>query len=421
MSLGGHLRPGDMQMVDATFQYPIQEPVEPVAGTMPDLGRKQILKQQLREAMAEEKVFLESPEAPTGPQANHSKKPYTPEPRGSNPAAKTITDPAELLRAFAMKDEYVEKLGKERFLFKDLLIGNHILTMIAMPGGGKTTFFFYHVSPALAEAGLKVWYCDFDSPASDHKRMKDTADRHGFTLLNPDTVPGADMGQLLDTLREIADSSADLAGWVFVVDTLKKVADLMSKGSIKSFYMLARKLCNLGATVVLLAHANKFRDKEGNLVFEGCGDVRSDTDELIFLERVTNPNGGIDVSTICDPDRGAKVRGIFKPFSFHVSESREITFYENPLPIIDHNSTATPRATDDEILTAIKKYLFGQTEPVAQKQLVQHAADITGSGEKRVRQILVRNAEARDSMHHSGMAFLYSVGPRNSHSYELPK
>lgn len=389
------------------------EPSEP--------NSRETLKKLIADDLAKERVFLESLEASAGPHANHSKKRYTPESLGSTPAPKTTTDPAELLQVFSMKNEYVEKLGKERFLVPNLLIERHILTLIAMSGGGKTTYFFYYVSPKLAGQGLKVWYCDFDSPASDHRRMKETADRYGFTLLNPDTVAGADMEQLLDTLREIADSSADLAGWVFVVDTLKKVADMMNKGSIKEIYKLCRKLTALGATVALLGHANKHRDKEGNLVFEGTGDVRSDTDELIFLERVTNPAGGLDVTTICDHDRGAKVRGIFKPFSFHISESREITFYENPLPVIDFTATATPKATDDEIIAEAKKYLFSQAESVPQRQLVQHTADVTGSGEKRVRGVIARNSEPRDTMHRSGLPFLYIVGPKNIHLYELPK
>lgn len=330
-------------------------------------------------------------------------------------------NPHSLLEEFVMKDAYVNNLGKEKFLYPDLIIERHILTLIAMSGGGKTTFIFFYVVPKLADMGLTVWYIDADSPASDHKIMKDTADRHSFKLVNPDVNPGTDMNGLLKAIREIADASADLTGWVFVIDTLKKVADLMSKGSVKDFYQLARKLCNLGATVILLGHANKFRDKEGNLVFEGTGDVRSDTDELIFLERKPNSGGGIDVTTISDHDKGGKVRGIFNPFSFNISESREITFYENAIPTIDFTATSTPKATDDEIIAAAKKYLILQSQPAIQKQLVQHTSDMTGANEKRVRQVIVRNSEPRDAMHRYGLPFLFNVGSRNAHYYELSK
>jgi hypothetical protein len=339
----------------------------------------------------------------------------------SDPKKKIISDPAELLRGFVMTQEYVSKLGKERFLVPNLLIEQHILTLIAMSGGGKTTYLFFGVCPKLAEMGFNVWYLDADSPASDHKRMKETADRFGFQLVNPDVNSGTDMNGLLANLQEIADASADLSKWVLIFDTLKKFTDLMSKGSIKHFYQMVRKLCNLGATAVLLGHANKYRDKEGNLVFEGTGDVRSDTDELIFLERKINPNGGIDVTTICSHERGAKVRGLFKPFSFHISESREITFHKDVLPPVDFTATSLPKATDDEIVTEAKKYLLTRSEAVLQKQLVQHVSDMLAAGEKRVRQVVVQNSEPRDAMHRSGMPFVFSCGKRNAHYYELAK
>ena len=289
-----------------------------------------------------------------------------------------------------------------------------------MSGGGKTTIMFFEVCPALAQSGCIVWYIDADSPASDHKKMKEVADRYGFKLLNPDVNAGTTMDGLVKTLRTIADSHADLTNYVFVVDTLKKAADLMSKGSVKGFYQLARKLSNLGATVILLGHANKYRDKEGNLVFEGVGDIRSDSDELIYFERRSNVNDGIDVTTVIDPDKGAKVRGIFQPISFHVSESREVTQYKDSLPLIDRTATANIKATDDEIIEAAKTYLFKVGRPVLQKQLVQHIADLKGAGQKRVRKVIVQHSEYKDASHYKGMPLVFSTGDKNAHHYELP-
>jgi hypothetical protein len=288
-----------------------------------------------------------------------------------------------------------------------------------MPNGGKTTIFFYHICPGLAQKGLTVWYIDLDSPPSDHKRMKATADEHGFKLLNPDSQPGQSIEGLMVSLQEIADSDTDLSNWVFVVDTLKKIANLMDKSSVKAVYKLARKLTARGATVILLGHANKYRDREGNLVFEGTGDVRADSDELIFFERTTRQDGGLDVTTVVDPDKGAKVRGLFEQISFNISADREVTTYKDPLPTIDFTATATPKATDDDIVDAARKYLIERNEPVPQRPLVQHVSDVTATGEKRVRQVLVQNAEAKDALTLRGLPFLYTVGLRNAHSYEV--
>ncbi|MGB5231528.1 MAG: DNA-primase RepB domain-containing protein, partial [Desulfoprunum sp.] len=327
-------------------------------------------------------------------------------------------DPAKIMEAFEVKEQYVKRLGKEKVLISNLLIMQHILVIIAMSGGGKTAFVFRHVAPELARQGLTVWYCDADSPASEHKVMKEIADSHGFRFINPDTNEGTDIDGLKAAISKIADLEADLSKWVFVFDTLKKFADLMQKNAVKQFFALCRRLTSKGASVILLAHANKYRDKDGNLIAEGVNDVRSDTDELIFFERTTNPSGGIDVTTIIDPDRGAKVRGLFESFSFHVSDGREISFYKTTLPTIDRTVTATPKATDDEIIEAARQYLFSRNEPVAQRQLTQHVSDMTGAGDKRVRQLIVQHSEPKDTLTRKGFPLVYTVGKKNAHCYE---
>jgi len=328
-------------------------------------------------------------------------------------------DPSEILGRFEVGEDYVNGLGEEKFLYDNLIISMHILTLIAMSGSGKTTFFFFVVAPALAKRGYIVWYIDADSPASDHKKRKNIADASGFKFLNPDVNRGTSAESLIANLKRIADAHHDLTDYVLIFDTLKKFTDLMSKSGVREFYKLARKLVNLGATVVLLGHANKYRDKEGNLVFEGVGDVRSDSDELIQLESKKNASGGIDVTTVVDTDKGAKVRGIFKPFSFHISSAREITFYDKPLETIDRTATASAKATDEEILTAVEDYLRSRGEPVLQFQLAEYIADMTMAAIKRVKRLIVQNADPKGTKG-SHKRFVYTVGSKNAHRYELP-
>lgn len=329
-------------------------------------------------------------------------------------------DPAKALEAFEVTREYVEKLGKERFLFPNLIIAQHIITVIAESGGGKTTFFFNIVAPNLARQGLRVWYIDADSPPSEHPRMKDAADAFGFRFLNPDANQGTSVEGLLDTLKQASESDADLTDWVFFIDTLKKMADLLQKNSVKAFFSMCRKLAARGATMVLLGHANKYRDTAGQLVFEGVGDVKSDSDELIFFERQPNQSGGINVTTVVDPTKGAKVRGIFQPFSFHISREREVTFYEQPLVVPDRTASATARVTDDEVLGAAEVYLREIGEPVLQRQLVERVCDVTGAASKRVRKLLAQHSETKVDGQQQGLRFVYTIGDRNAHFYELP-
>ncbi len=176
-------------------------------------------------------------------------------------------DPAKILEAFEVKRQYVDRLGKEEFLSPNLLIRQHILVVVALSGAGKTAYFYRHVAPELAGRGLTVWYCDADSPPSEHKAMKEIADLHGFKFINADANEGTSIDGLKTALHQIADSNSDLTNWVFIFDTLKKFADLMLKSAVKEFFVLCRRLTSKGASVVLLAHANKYRSPEGHLTW----------------------------------------------------------------------------------------------------------------------------------------------------------
>ncbi len=328
-----------------------------------------------------------------------------------------------IMEKYEVKSAYVNGLGNEEFLFDNLLIRNHILTVIAESGDGKTTFLFFHVCAELAKKSMIICYIDADSPPSDHKKMKEFADKHGFKFLIPDVNQGTSVESLLADIAALANLQINLADYVFFFDTLKKFIDLMSKKSAKDFFVLMRKLTKLGATVVLPGHANKHRDSDGNLVFEGVGDVRSDSDDLIFFEKVKKTDDSLDVTTIVDPGKGAKVRGLFKPFSFNIDKSRQITFHDRALKLIDLSNTGVPKASAGDILTITEEYLKSRGEPVGQAHLVQYTMDkVEGqAGKQRVREVIVKRSVQKGDYEPSGTRFVYTVGKRNIHMYELPK
>lgn len=334
-----------------------------------------------------------------------------------------VISPASILDRFEVKESYVDKLGSESFLFDNLLINQHILTIIAESGGGKTTFFFFNVARELSRKGLTVWYIDADSPASDHKVMKKFADENNIKFIIPDVNEGTSVDAFVRDIKGIADSQEDLAGYILIFDTLKKFIDLMSKKSSKDFFVLMRKLTKLGASIVLLGHANKHRDSEGNLVFEGVGDIRSDSDDLIFFEKNKKSDDSMDVTTVVDSDKGAKVRGIFEPFSFNISPKREIIFHKKALKVVDLSNTRVANALDQDILEVAEQYLKSRNEPVKQSQLVEFTADkVEGqAGGGRVRKLIVKRSVKKGDNQSSGTRFMYEVGARNAHYYELIK
>ena len=250
--------------------------------------------------------------------------------------------------------------------------------------------------------------------------MKKFAEQYGLNFLIPDINHGNSTESLIEDFITGASNQVDLTDNVFVFDTFKKFCDVMCKKSVKKMYKLLRKLTKLGATVVLLAHANKYPDKDGNIIFEGVGDVRSDCDEMIFFYHDKCHSGGITVTTVVDPERNAKVRGIFEPFSFHISKTREIEMLDKVLMPIDLSGASTQKATDEDILMAAEEYLKLRKEPVPQSTLVQQVVDTVGAGTKKVRGVIVRASTMKGENLKLGAKFVYTVGKRNAHFYELP-
>ncbi|MBV5327406.1 MAG: hypothetical protein JZU65_07185, partial [Chlorobium sp.] len=335
--------------------------------------------------------------------------------------------PMDIFMKYALSDEYVNGIGKEEFLYPDLIIKNHILVLIAESGGGKTTFNFFTVAPFIAEQGYQVLYFDADSPPSDHPRMKHFSDDSGFKHLNPDVNLGTSVESLIFDLDALAGKQMSLNRYVLFFDTMKKFIDLMGKREAKAFFILMRKLTKLGATVILLGHANKHRDADGRLIPEGVGDVKNDCDDMLFFERDRMPDGSLNVTMICDTDKGAKVRGVFKPFSFSISPEREVTFYEKALEAVDLSNTGTPKATDSEILDCAEQYLRDRGEPVVQSDLVEYTADrVEGqAGVERVRKLIVKRSVLKSNFTTKkempfGARFLFEGGDRNKRLYQLP-
>jgi hypothetical protein len=290
-----------------------------------------------------------------------------------DPAEDEMEGPLKNMMGCVVTDEYCNSLGDEQWYFPDLIIKNQIAVIIAKSGGGKTTIIYNFVCPWMLKnfPDLEIFFLDCDSPASDHKSMKAKADEMGsrFMWINPVTK-GKSADFIIEMLKEISKSRTNLKNKVFIFDTLKKYTNLMSKQSTKPFYGLLRELISLGATIILLGHANKYRDSGGNLVFEGVGDVLSDTDALIFFEIIPTAGSGQNITTIVDPDKGAKVRGLYDQLSFHISlPDREVTQHEEVIPVPNWGATPT-KLSGDEIVKIIQEKLNSQNDWLSQTELV---------------------------------------------------
>jgi KaiC/GvpD/RAD55 family RecA-like ATPase len=221
--------------------------------------------------------------------------------------------------SYEISQEEADMISDPQWIIKNMIIRGHVVAFCAEPNGGKTTILF-HLAKEMTDMSYEVFYVNADISGGDAKVLYAKAKKGGFNLLLPDMKVGKSMMSIVDDLTEMNESDQDMTEVVFIFDTLKKMTDVIQKGKAKELYKLFRSMSAKGATVICLCHTNKYNDSEGNPVYEGTSDLRSDLDELIFLIPEKHQDGSITVST--KPD---KVRGDFKPISYNISPDREVS------------------------------------------------------------------------------------------------
>lgn len=309
-------------------------------------------------------------------------------------------DPLSALRSLALRSEHVQKMSEAKFLVPNMIVKGHVHAFVAPGNGGKTTIFI-HLCEQLTSNGCEVWYVNVDGSPGDLKRHFAHGEKHGYEVVSPDAIEGKSIKDVLQILRGLAQSPSDLSNTVFIFDTLKKFVNVIEKGEARNFYKLLRALSVKGATICLLGHTNKYKDKEDNPVFEGTADLRNDVDNLIYLDVFKDYQAQkLEVTT-----RPDKVRAEFHPRSFEIllGEDRRV---------VECSSVITIQQKEEEGLLARAEEAI-KSGLTSQKDLVQHLRQFTVHGDKWVKGLLRRAAEIGDRITKSpagrGRDLLYAV------------
>ena len=74
-------------------------------------------------------------------------------------------------------------------------------------------------------------------------------------------------------------------GKVIIIDTVKKIVNLMDKAQVADLMKHLKKFTHVGGTVILIAHSNKNLGSDGIPVLEGVGDLKNDADCVVRVQR----------------------------------------------------------------------------------------------------------------------------------------
>lgn len=301
-------------------------------------------------------------------------------PRKNKTNGVAIDTPFAWLEDFELNADEVDQIADPTWVENGLIPEGHVVAIVAKPNGGKTTILF-HLACQIARRASVV-YIHADTNPSDAKGMLEHAKRHGVRYLTPDMKIGKGMADVINQLRKLANSDADLTGQVWFFDTLKKMANVISKDSLKATLNLMRKLSSRGMTCVLLCHTNKYKNADGEYQYEGTGDLESDCDELIYFEPRENPDGSLTVSTRC-----VKRRADVKAMTWDIQKDRTVLRRDEYVDVAAEAARKAQQDEDQPTIEAITDALSGgqkkQTEVILQCRELR----IT---EKRVRTVLRR-------------------------------
>lgn len=209
----------------------------------------------------------------------------------------------------------------------------------------------------------------------------------------PDYAQGGSMDKVVEGLRwTAAQPNVDLSNRVLIFDTLKKMTDVIQKKEAKQLFTTLRALTAKGATVVCLAHTNKYK-VEGEHIFEGTGDIKSDCDDLVYLESLPDDSSGRRNRTITVSTRLDKFRGIAEQVSFFIDQHRNVTQLPEFVDVSAQVEANMHRGDDEPLIEAVMAELTNMNGVgIIQNDLVRRVRENEGVGRDRIVNILNRYA-----------------------------
>jgi hypothetical protein len=187
-------------------------------------------------------------------------------------------------------DEIEMNLKNDEYVFIDLALMGQMTLFYAAPNTGKTLLFIFMLIESIKAGRIKaedIFYINADDNYKGIFIKSQVAKKHGFYMISPDEA-GVSREKILEMLDDIsAEGCAE--GKIILLDTLKKFADMMSKSSQAALYNTLRRFIAKGGTVILAGHANKHKDIDGNLIYEGTSDTKNDVDCMYSMYQMSSP------------------------------------------------------------------------------------------------------------------------------------
>jgi hypothetical protein len=150
--------------------------------------------------------------------------------------------------------------------------------VFAKPGDGKTLIILTTIAQQISNGiinGDDVFYFNLDDARTSYLEKLKILEPLNVIVFDEDPV--SVMIKLINE-RQAKDK-------VVIIDTLIRVCDTNSRPDIMRLSVICKRFCELGGTVITLAHANKYVDKNGAPILEGVGLIRNNAHCVCYLQK----------------------------------------------------------------------------------------------------------------------------------------
>ncbi len=349
--------------------------------------------------------------------------------RGDTHASNTETSGEQekpfCLSQFALNgqsDSMRERMLSDVYVIGKIAILGQTTVIYAPPNAGKTLITIALLIQTIKEQTLSaenIIYINADDNAKGLLQKLVIAEKYGFLMVAPGEM-GYRLSQTESYLvRMVKDGTAH--GKVVVFDTAKKFTDIMDKKSSSEFGKVIRSFVQSGGSVIMLAHVNKHRDAEGNVIAAGTSDLTDDADCAYTLDVESEGEGRYLAIFENKKSRGDVELSVAYRYTRFGGQD-----YENLVDSVE--------LVSEQQLDLAKRAKEVGALLYANRELIQVITDVIKAGytnktdlisEAISRSGLSRGAVRKVLAQHTGSNFVeghrwnYEVGGKNMHIYKL--
>lgn len=285
-------------------------------------------------------------------------------------------DLLKVLKKYLVTEEDAKSIKSQTHKYKKVVPGGQLFILVGVGGSGKTTVMEYICSQISGD----VYYFNMDTPSVHIPEARKRAEAGRYHLLCPDLKGGID--QVVNDLKIINQEGADLSDVTIVLDTIKKIMDMVDKGDIKRLMKVLRSLTAKGATIIGLGHTNKYANDDGWPNYEGTVDLRNDCDAmacLIHHRKEDDPD--TIITSLYWGEQGwphAKDRGEVEPVTWVIdrSDNRKVTELDTWVDTKRANDELIQLEKTRDIVADIVRFLATESAGANQSQVVKAMSTI---------------------------------------------